>query len=78
LREVDRMLGEGTALARVCKHVEVAEQKFYRWQNLCGGMKADDAKRLKVLEKEDARLKRIVAEQALDVAMLTELNGGNF
>ena len=78
LREADRMLGEGTALVEVCKHLEVAEQTYYRWRNQYGGMKADDAKRLKELEKENARLKRIVADQALDIDMLKELNRGNF
>ena len=80
LREADRMLGEGTALVEVCKHLEVTEQTYYRWRNQYGGMKADDAKRLKEREKEkeNARLKRIVADQALDIDMLKELNRGNF
>ena len=78
LREADRMLGEGTALVEVCKHLEVTEQTYYRWRNQYGGMKADDAKRLKEQEKENARLKRIVADQALDIDMLKELNRGNF
>ena len=78
LREADRMLGEGTALVEVCKHLEVTEQTYYRWRNQYGGMKPDDAKRLKELEKENARLKRIVADQALDIDMLKELNRGNF
>jgi transposase-like protein len=58
--------------------LEVTEQTYYRWRNQYGGMKADDAKRLKELEKENARLKRIVADQALDIDMLKELNRGNF
>ena len=62
----------------VCKHLEVTEQTYDRWRNQDGGMKADDAKRLKELEKENARLKRIVADQALDIDMLWELNRGNF
>ena len=78
LREADRMLGEGTALVEVCKHLEVTEQTYYRWRNQYGGMKADDAKRLKERGKENARLKRIVADQALDIDMLKELNRGNF
>ena len=78
LREGDRMLGEGTPLVEVCKHLEVTEQTYYRWRNQYGGMKADDAKRLKELEKENARLKRIVADQALDIDMLKELNRGDF
>jgi transposase-like protein len=78
LREADRMLGEGTQLVEVCKHLEVSEQTYYRWRNQYGGMKADDAKRMKELERENARLKRIVADQALDIDMLKELNRGNF
>ena len=62
----------------VCKHLEVVEQTYYRWRNQDGGMKADDAKRLRELEKENARLKRIVADQALDNAMLKEPARGNF
>ena len=62
----------------VCKHLEVTEQTYFRWRNQYGGMKADDAKRLKELEKENARLKRLVADQALDIDMLKEVNRGNF
>lgn len=55
LREADRVLGEGTDLVEVCKHLEVTEQTHYRWRNQYGGMKADDARRLKELEKENSR-----------------------
>ena len=78
LREADRLLGEGTLLVEVCKHLEVTEQTYYRWRNQYGNMKTDDAKRLKELEKENARLKRLVADQALDIDMLKEVNRGNF
>ena len=78
LGQGDRMLGEGATLVEVCKHLEVVEQTYYRWRNQYGGMKADDAKRLRELEKENARLKRIVADQALDNAMLKEPARGNF
>ena len=78
LREADRLLSEGTSLVGVCKHLEVTEQTYYRWRNQYGGMKADDAKRLKELERENARLKRLVADQALDIDMLKEVNRGNF
>lgn len=78
LREADRLLGEGMRLVEVCKHLEVTEATYYRWRNQYGGMKADDAKRLKELEKENARLKRLVANQALDIDMLKEVNWGNF
>ena len=72
------MLGEGSDLAAVCKHLEVSEQTWHRWRNQYGGMKADDAKRLKELEKQNARLKKLVAEQALDIDMLKEISSGNF
>jgi hypothetical protein len=61
----------------VCRHLEITESTWHRWRNQYGGMKADDAKRLKELERENARLKRIVADQALDIDMLKELNRGN-
>ena len=76
LREADRLLGEGKPLVEVCKHLEVTEATYYRWRNQYGGMKADDAKRLKELEKENVRLKRLVADQALDIDMLKEVNRG--
>ena len=78
LREADKLLAEGADIATVAKHLEVSEQTFHRWRNLYGGMKADDAKRLKELERENARLKHIVADQVLDIAMLKEVAKGNF
>ena len=65
-------------MVEVCKHLEVTEQTYYRWRNQYGGMKADAAKRLKELERENQRLKRIVADQALDIDMLKDVNRGNF
>ena len=78
LREAERMLGEGKTIAEAAKELGISEQTYHRWRNQYGGMKADDAKRLKDLERENARLKRIVADQALDIDMLKELNRGNF
>jgi hypothetical protein len=78
LREADRLLGEGMALPEVFKALEVSEQTYYRWRNQFGGMKADDVKRLKELELENARLKRIVADQALNIAALNEVSKGNW
>lgn len=60
------------------KHLEITEATWYRWRSQFGGMKADDAKRLKELERENARLKKMVAEQALDIDMVKELNRGNW
>jgi putative transposase len=78
LREADRMLGEGKTLAEVAKALEVSEATYHRWRHQYGGMKADDAKRLKELERENAQLKRIVADQALQAQALKELAKGNF
>ena len=78
LREADKLLAEGADVATVAKHLEVSEQTFHRWRNQYGGMKADDAKELKELRRENGRLKRIVADQALDIDMLKEVAKGNF
>lgn len=60
------------------KHLEISEPTWNRWRLQYGGLKADEAKRLKELERENARLKKIVADQALDIDMLKEVNRGNF
>ena len=78
LREAEVLLGQGKTVGQACRKLAVAEQTYYRWRNQYGGMKADDAKRLKELEKENTRLKRLVADQALDIDMLKEVNRGNF
>ena len=78
LREADRLLGEGTLLPEVFKALEVSEQTYYRWRNQFGGMKAEDVKRLNELEAENARLKRIVADQVLENQALREVSRGNW
>ena len=78
LREADRLLSEEIELPEVFKHLEVAEATYHRWRNQFGGMKADDVKRLKELEVENTRLKRIVADQVLEVAALNEIAKGNW
>jgi transposase-like protein len=78
LAEGEKLLGEGKGIDEVSRHLEITEATWYRWRNQYGGMKADDAKKLKELEKENQRLKRIVADQALDIDMLKELNRGNY
>jgi putative transposase len=78
LAEGDKLLGLGKDLDEVCRHLEITESTWHRWRNQYGGMKADDAKRLKELERENSRLKKIVADQVLDIDMLKELNRGNF
>jgi len=78
LREAERMLGEGKQVPEVAKALEVSEQTFHRWRNQYGGVKADDVKRLKELEKENRELKQIVADQALDIRGYKEIAKGNF
>jgi transposase-like protein len=78
LAEADKLLGQGKSLEEVCRHLEVAESTFHRWRNQFGGMKANDAKRLKNLEAENARLKKLLAEAELEKSMLKELAEGNF
>ena len=70
--------GEGQELPEVVKLLEVSEATYHRWRAQYGGMKADDVKRLKELEVENARLKRIVADQTLEVAALKEISKGNW
>jgi transposase-like protein len=77
LAEGDKLLGLGRISTRLCRQLEITESTWHRWRNQYGGMKADDAKRLKELERENSRLKRIVADQALDIDMLKEVNRGN-
>ena len=78
LREAERLLGEGKAIGEVCRHLEVSEATYHRWQRQFGGMKADDVKRLKELERENATLKRLVADQALENVALREVAKGNW
>ena len=77
LREADAELAKGTAVSEICKSPGVSEQTYYRWRNQFGGIKADEVKRLRELEKENARLKALVAELSLDKAILKEAARGN-
>ena len=77
LREADRLLAEGADLAEVARHLEVSEQTYHRWRNQLGGMKADDARRLKELERK-TELKRIVADKELENRALREIARGNW
>jgi putative transposase len=78
LAEGNKLLAAGKGLDEVCRHLEVAESTWHRWLSQYGGMKANDAKRLKELEAENARLNKLVANQALDIDMLREVAEGNF
>ena len=72
------MLNVGSSVEEVARHLEITTSTWHRWKNQYGGMKANDAKKLKELERENQRLKKIVADQALDIDMLKELAEGNF
>ncbi len=78
LREAERLPGQGVTIPGVCKRLQVSEQAFYRWRTRYGALNEDEAQWLKALEQENARLKRIVAEQALDSSMLKDLQRGNW
>ena len=76
LREVEVLLGQGQTVAHAVRHIDIVEQTYYRWRKEYGGMKVDQAKRLRELEKENGRLKRLVADQALDIAILRDISSG--
>lgn len=77
IREVEILIGQGQTVAQAVKHIDVTEQTFYRWRKEYGGMQVDQAKRLRELEKENSRLKRLVADQALDIAISKDISSGN-
>ena len=78
LRQAEVELGKGSSIAAVCKLLGVTEQTYYRWRKEYGGLKGDQARKLKDLEKENARLKKLVADLSLDKAMLEDVARGNF
>ena len=78
LKTADKLLAQGQTVADACRVLEVSQPTYHRWRQLYDGMKAEEAKRLSQLEKENARLKRLLAEAELDKAMLKDLAEGNF
>jgi putative transposase len=78
LREAEVLLNQGSTVIEVARKLNIAEQTYYRWRKEYGGMRIDQAKRLKELELENARLKKLVADLSLDNAILKEANRGNF
>jgi len=78
LRQAEAELSGGATIHEVARRLGISEATFHRWRNQYGGMKADAMKRLKELEKENARLKKIVADQAVDIDILKEVSRGNF
>lgn len=77
LRDADAMLAAGKSMGEVLQSLEVSEATLSRWRSQYGGMKSEEAKRLKQLEDENGRLKKLVADQALDIQMLKEIAKGN-
>jgi len=78
LREAELLVNRGSSIAQASKKIGVTEQTYYRWRKQYGGMHTEQARRLKELEKENARLKRLVADLSLDNAILKEVTKGNF
>ncbi|TWT84542.1 Transposase [Planctomycetes bacterium CA13] len=77
LRDADALLAAGKSVGEVLQMLEVSEATLSRWRSQYGGMKSEEAKRLKMLEEENNRLKKIVGDQALDIQMLKEITKGN-
>ena len=73
LRQADVLIGKGTSVPEVCREIDVSQQTYYRWRQKYGGMSPEMVKELKELQKENARLKRIVADQAIEMAILKEV-----
>lgn len=78
LREIEKLQGQGIPIPKAAKRLGITDQTFYRWRARYGALKEDEAHRLKILEQENARLKKIVAEQALDISMLKDLQRGKW
>ena len=78
LRQAEVEIAKGMTIAEVCKKLGISEQSYYKWRRDYGGMRTDQAKRLKELERENARLKKLIADQALDNAILKEALSGNY
>lgn len=77
LRQIDVLVAQGRTIAQACKDAEIAEQSYYRWRNEYGGLEIEQAKRLKELERENARLKRLVADLSLEKQILKDVAEGN-
>ena len=78
LHEAEVLLSQGQSVVLACRQLGVSEQTYYRWRREYGGLKLDQVKRLKELDRENARLKKLVAELSLDKAILQEAASGNF
>ncbi len=78
LRQADVLIGQGKSVSEVCREIEVSQQTYYRWRQKYGGMSPDMIKQLRLLQKENKRLRRVVSDKALDITILKEAAEGNF
>ena len=78
LRQADVLIGQGKSVPEVCREIEVSQQTYYRWRQKYGGMSPDMIKQLRLVQKENKRLRRAVLDQALDITILKEAAAGNF
>jgi len=78
LREADVLVGKGQTVAEVCRHLQITDVTYYRWRKEYGGLSIDQAKRLKEMEAENARLRKVIADLTIDNSILKEASRGNF
>lgn len=78
LRQADVQLAQGKTVPEVCRELGISQQTYYRWRNKYGGMSPDMIKQLRALQKENARLRKVVSDQAIDIAIFKEVAQGNF
>ena len=78
LRQIEVQTAQGKSLALACKEAEISEQSYYRWRKEYGGLQVDQARKMKDLERENARLRRLVADLSLEKQVLTDVASGNF
>ena len=78
LREIEILCGQGQSVGDACRQSQISEQTYYRWRQQYSGMNTSKAKQLQMLEKENARLKKIIVDQTLDIAILKDVNSKNF
>ena len=78
LRQADVLLAQGKNVPEVCREIGISQQTYYRWRNKYGGMSPDMIKQLRALQKENIRLRKVVSDQAIDIAILKEVSQGNF
>jgi transposase-like protein len=78
LRQADVFIADGKTVPEICREIGISQQTYYRWRNKYGGMSPDMIKQLRALQKENSRLRKVVSDQAIDIAILKEVAQGNF